>query len=184
MSTTIAVFTGKNLPIIEKEGGAGYWIVQSKRVLEAKYALLIRNHRESWSVKNDGLDHGQAFLIGKISGCVDADYKQNRKVIQFSEYALLPNQDNFKSAWKHLTDGQRYPIAYLNTDEILETLDLDLDQLEWMDFNDLSSPIPIEAKDEDSDEKLELPDAMLKAKRIVADAANVDTDQVTIQINF
>ena len=44
-------------------------IVRTDRIKSAEYVILIRNHRETWAVK-DGLGHGQAFMVGKISGCI------------------------------------------------------------------------------------------------------------------
>ena len=51
---------------MESEGGSGYWIARTDRIKSAEYVILIRNHRETWAVK-DGLGHGQAFMIGKIT---------------------------------------------------------------------------------------------------------------------
>lgn len=177
MGLIVAFFTGKDLSIIKKEGGSGYWVAKEERILEAEYALLIRNHRESWSIKNDGLEHGQAFFIGKISGCFE-EY-ENRKVIEFSEYALLPNQDEFKNAWGNLTGGQRNPVAYLDTESVLSVLGLNLKSLDWVPFESLER-LTIE----EWAAEMTLEEAMQTAKRLVATVANIDDSQVSIQVNF
>jgi hypothetical protein len=40
--------------------------------------------------------HGQAFMVGKISGCIPTKKHAGRKLIQISEYAMLPDTENFK----------------------------------------------------------------------------------------
>lgn len=177
MGIIVAVFTGKDLSTIQKEGGSGYWVAKEERILEAEYALLIRNHRESWAIKNDGLEHGQAFFIGKISGCVE-EY-ENRKVIEFSEYVLLPNQEEFKNAWGNLTGGQRNPVAYLDTESVLSVLGLNLKTLDWAPLEG-SKRLTVE----EWASKMSLEEAMQTAKSLVATVAKIDDSQVSIQVNF
>ena len=177
MSILVAVFTGKDLSILTKEGGSGYWVAKEERILEAEYALLIRNHRESWSIKNDGLEHGQAFFIGKISGCFEEC--GNRKVIQFSKYALLPNQEKFKNAWGNLTKGQRNPVAYLDTESVLNILDLNIEMLHWLPFEQVKMNTM-----QDRIYEMTLEEAIQTAKNLVAEVAGIDESQVSIQVNF
>lgn len=188
MAKVIGVFTGKDLKWMESEGGSGYWIARTDRIKSAEYVILIRNHRETWAVK-DGLGHGQAFMIGKISGCIPTKKHAGRKIIQISEYALLPDTQNFKSAWKKLTGGQRYPVAYLNTNDLLQHIDLDVGVLEWTAFN----PNPNAENDsnetgtvgaEEVDETKELSEIIAEAKEMVAHAAGIEVAKVSIQISF
>ncbi len=187
MNNVIGIFTGKDLKWMESEGGSGYWIAKTDRIKNAKYVIFVRNHRETWAVKDDGLQHGQAFMIGRISGCVPTPKYLGRKLIQISEYSLLPDTLNFKQAWKKLTGGQRYPVAYLNTDDLSSELDLDVDNLEWTVFdpspsteNDGAVPENVNA----SDDAKELSEIIAEAKEMIAHAAGVDADKVNIQINF
>ena len=188
MAKVIGIFTGKDLKWMESEGGSGYWIVRTDRIKSAEYVILIRNHRETWAVK-DGLGHGQAFMIGKISGCIPTKKHAGRKLIQISEYALLPDTENFKKAWKKLTAGQRYPVAYLNTNDLLQNLDLDVEKLEWSAFN--ANPNAETASHESEiiaeeavDETKELSEIIAEAKEMIAHAAGIDVDKVNIQISF
>ena len=110
-----------------------------------------------------------------------------RKVIHISEYALLPDTANFKKAWRKLTDGQRYPLSYITTDDLLENIDLDVESLEWSIFEDKSrSKDVISAIDEISGEQDEnaLSDIIAEAKHMVACVAGIDESKVSIQINF
>lgn len=185
MDKVIGIYSGKNLPIFEEEGGVGYWIVQSGRVENAKYVLVMRNHRESWSVKDDGFSHGQAYMLGRIAGCSsDTPYK-DRKTILISEYALLPQDNSTKNAWKKLTNGQRYPVAYLNADEVLERmgLDVNLNNLDWQPFNTKQNTVE-QLSEIEVDDKRDLVEIIAEAKEMIAYAADVDISAVEIKINF
>ncbi|WP_298065147.1 hypothetical protein [uncultured Acinetobacter sp.] len=189
MTQVIGIFTGKDLKWMESEGGSGYWIARTDRIKSAKYVIFIRNHRETWAVK-DGLGHGQAFMIGKISGCIPTKKYEGRKLIQISEYALLPNTEQFKQAWKKLTAGQRYPVAYLNTNDLLEKLDFDIAAVEWSVFNanpnaEKDSETFEKSSDLNSfDETKELSVIIAEAKEMIAHAAGIEVDKVNIQISF
>jgi len=191
MSKVVGIFTGKDLNMMELEGGSGYWVARSDRIRNSDYVILMRNRRAQWAAK-DGKSHGQAFMIGKVSGCIASKKYNGRKIIQMSEYSLLPDTDDFKKAWKKLTKGQRYPVAYLNTDNLLEDIGLDVNTLEWSTFN--ANPIENVSIDdiEDSDVEHslevdashELPDVVAEAKEMIAEAAGIDIDQVEVRINF
>ena len=184
MAKVIGIFTGKDLKWMESEGGSGYWIARTDRIKSADYVIFIRNHRETWAVK-DGLGHGQAFMIGKISGCIPTKKHAGRKVMQNSEYSLLADKENFKKAWKKLTGGQRYPVAYLNTNDLLENLGLNIESLEWSSFN--TNPNAENDSDEveiAADEAKELSEIIAEAKEMIAHAAGIETDKVNIQISF
>ena len=187
MPNVIGIFTGKDLKWMESEGGSGYWMAKTDRIKSAEYVIFMRNHRETWAVKNDGLAHGQAFMIGKISGCISTQKYAGRKLIQISEYSSLPNTVGFEQAWKKLRGGQRYPVAYLDRNDLSSKLNVDIDALEWSVFN----PNPNAENDgiiqeslNDTDDTKELSDIIAEAKEMIAHAAGVETDKVNIQISF
>lgn len=189
MSKAVIVFTGKDLNIMQEEGGSGYWVVLNSRVSASTYLLCVRNQREDWSVKDDA-EHGQAFLIARGIGCKKS-VREGRKVITFKEYAELPmDKVSLKKAWKTLTGGQRYPVAYHDAQTLLDELDIDVDMLDWQSF----TPSPVEeivpeskSVPEESASEVEvkeLSEVILEAKRMVADAANLDMSKVSIQIVY
>jgi hypothetical protein len=180
MTQVIAILTGKDLNILQSEGGVGYWIINEERVKKGSYIILIRNHRESWAVKDDGLGHGQAFMLAKVSGCISTDKMPGRKIIQISDYSLLANIDKFKKAWKKLTNGQRYPIAYLNTDDLLRELEIDVNLLNWEKFNTNSISKDLQSLLEN----IELPEIIKQFKEIISNKAGINIDKVDIKINF
>ncbi len=185
MAKIVTVFTGKNLEWMTKEGGSGYWIAQGHRITSAPYLLCIRNHRETWAVKDDGVQHGQAFLIARGIGCKKSTEHKGRKVITFKEYAELPRDNaSFKKAWKTLTDGQRYPVSYLELTDIFNKLQIDPEALDWKPFNAISeSKLPLNQDQEVDDEK-DLAEIITEAKEMVANAAGVDISKVMIQVAF
>jgi hypothetical protein len=187
MTDVVAIFTGKDLNWMESEGGSGYWLAKTDRVKSSDYAIFIRNHRENWAVKDDGMKHGQAFMIGKISGCIKTNKYKGRKVIQLSEVALLPNDANFQKAWFKLTGGQRYPVAYLESNDLTEKLALDFSTLEWQTFNANTNAEKdkVESTNESINaESNDLASIIQDAKEMISDAAGISIDKVTIQISF
>jgi hypothetical protein len=179
MANIIGIFTGKDLKWMQSEGGSGYWVVRNNRINNANYVLFIRNHRATFAVR-DNLEHGQAFMLGKIAGCISNEEHNGRKVIQISEYSELPNIDKFKKAWKNLTGGQRYPIAYLNTDDLLRELNLDISSLSWKTFD---SKLDLKSINKENQIN-ELSEVIEQAKKTIAFATNIDINKINIHINF
>lgn len=189
MTDVVGIFTGKDLKMMESEGGSGYWVAKTDRVKNSEYIILIRNRREQWAAK-DGLEHGQAFLIGKISGCIQSKKYDGRKLIQMSEYSPLPDTPDFKKAWKKLTGGQRYPVAYRTTENLLEALGLDVTTLDWQTFNanpnaeNFLDVAEADLEDDTTNDERELSEIISEAKEMIALAADVDIDRISIQISF
>jgi len=186
MASVIGIYTGKDLEAIQSDGGSAHWKASANSIDEAEYVILMRNHRAPWAVK-EGVRHGQAFMMGKISGWTASKEHEGRKVINMSEYTLLPDTANFEKAWRKLTNGQRYPLAYITTENLLENIDLDIESLEWSVFEDTSkSKEIINVKGEKTCEQNEnaLSDIIAEAKHMVACMAGIDESKVSIQINF
>ena len=189
MAKIITVFTGKNLEWMGKEGGSGYWIAQGHRITTASYLLCVRNHRETWAVKNDGVKHGQAFLIARGVGWKKSTEHTGRKVITFKEYAELPDTASFNKAWKALTDGQRYPVSYLDVTDVFEKLNINPATLDWKLFSSTATATDIvnESKslsDHEIDDEKDLAEIIMEAKEMVANAAGVDISKIMIQVVF
>lgn len=121
---SVVVFSGKDIPTIREEGGSGHWPARRERVERCEYLISVRNRREHRAATD--LEHGTAFLIAKIDKVVPSP-QPNRVVIKFHKYAELRIED----AWRTLTNGQRFPVAYDWTSEILKKLRIDLNKLDW-----------------------------------------------------
>ena len=172
---SIAIFTGKNIDLMRKDGGSGHWVVSIPRVKEAEFLVCIRNRREKWSVTDE--KHGTAFLIARLSGKTTDSSHAGRTIIGLHEYAEIHVED----AWKKLTDGQRYPVAYLDTKKMLDTLGIDVDGLDWKAFEVINQPdfVPTVVAEKD-DEKVISP--IIQAKENLAKALGISPDLIEIII--
>ncbi|MXE06521.1 hypothetical protein [Escherichia coli] len=172
----VVVFTGKDLNIMRAEGGSGYWLAKAERLNDAKYLIAVRNRRETWAVKD--LEHGTSFVSAKNSGCFKNPDYDDRNVITFEEYAEI----SVKKAWKMLTGGQRYPVAYLTAEEAFSRIGITLEQLEWkkLQTSTLSQPIP----SAEAPKKLSLNEAVERAKQDISNATGIDVSSITITINI
>jgi len=172
----VAVFTGKDLNIMRVEGGSGYWLAKAERLNDAKYLIAVRNRRETWAVKD--LEHGTGFLIAKITGCFKNPDYDDRNVITFNEYAEI----SITKAWKTLTGGQRYPVAYLKAQEALSLIGVKPEQLEWKKFQQSTPSQPNFSKE--ITETLSLSEAVERAKQDISNATGIDMSSITITINI
>jgi hypothetical protein len=113
----IVVFTYKSVDHLIQDGGTSSWRLDRNHALHCVYAVCTRNG------KNEDVEgteaHGAAFLVGKVSGIVEAPEHPDRYLIQFSEYALVDVPD----VWK----GDRNPVKYAT----IEELGIDPSTLEW-----------------------------------------------------
>lgn len=171
----VAVFTGKNLQNgMAADGGSGHWIAREWRVNEAEYLLCVRNRRETWAETD--VEHGTAFLVARISGTSNSEY-ENRIVINFNEYAEIDVPD----AWHLCTGGQRYPVAYLDTDLVQESLGLDFSTLDWKPFNpNALNSLSASAKTPLDNQKT----AILEAKAMLSDVLGVPEANIEITVRY
>lgn len=176
-SRTVAVFTGKDLTIMADEGGSGYWIAKSDRLKSAEYLIAVRNLRETWAIKDN--KHGTAFLIARITGCSKTDRHAGRTVITFEEYAEICVPD----AWKKLTGGQRYPVAYLDTQTAFEELRINPEKLEWKKFSELAPSIA-EKTEPQPVVQLSLSEAVAEAKKFISGATGISESAIAISISL
>lgn len=170
----VIIFSGENLETIRQQGGTGDWILNTNNFINVEYVLIIRNLKNELADKSDGYDHGQAFILGKFQA-IKPKEASDRKIIQISEFVQLPHQESFKNAWAKLTSGQRNPITYKNSSEVLEKIKLNPDnpEFKWQKMQPAEEEI-----------NLSLADIINEARNKIAKAANVDKSKVNIQISF
>ena len=118
---TVVVFTRKDLGVMFEQGGSGDWTANEDRLTKCTYLIAAANSHAADSKHNAGM-HGHAFLVGRISGVVDAPENPGRKIIQFSEYAEI----DIPNGW----EGQRNPVRYTKLTEF----GLPADQIKWKPF--------------------------------------------------
>ena len=131
--SAIAIYTGKPTETILEEGGSQAWVLDRKNALKAEYGVLCFNPNAEWSKGN--VDHGAAFLIGKISRVSPSPIEPERSIVLFDEYAEV----NLPDIW----GGWRNPIKYTS----LEELGIDIAELSFQPMPkkvDLSPNIAIQ----------------------------------------
>ena len=192
MQDTIVVFTSESKSELLNRGGSGEWTANINKLSSVKYLLCTYNDKkQAYHSSDDQLDRGQAFYIGRIKQIHAVE--GNKKFIEVSEYAILPNNESYKNAWSKL-GGIRNPVAYLSIDEIQENLELALEDLEWnkaVPTQEYTSRNKVNEKAEDQLKKNEvgfssllLPDLISEARKKIAEVAKVPMENVTIKIEF
>lgn len=169
---SVVVFSGKNIPTILEERGCGHWTARSERVQHCEYVICVRNRREQWAATD--LEHGTAFMIARINGTMPSVYP-GRIVITFEKYAKILVPD----AWRLLTEGQRFPVAYDKTSEILRKLRIDPNRLHWIALPGLAvmeKPAPYAVK------KDSFAEAIAEAKASLAQSLGISENAIEIII--
>jgi hypothetical protein len=122
-TSAVAVFTSWKKEDILARGASGNWGVSPDRILQNRYVVITRNRHSDWAP--DDVEHGEAFLIGHISGVEETDEMtadgRPRVAIVFDSYAEV----SIPNAW----GKSRNPVWFTN----LETLGIDLQSLNFID---------------------------------------------------
>ncbi len=147
-SESIIVFTHRSFGTLLKFQGSTSWKLNPARAGKCKYIICCQNteahlYRElvSWkerddsspdesdpNLPSDAIDHpktkGEAFFIGKISEIVPSlnPKDEGRWMIEFSEFAAISIKDFWKG-YKDFWKGYRNPVLYADTDKIIERID-------------------------------------------------------------
>jgi hypothetical protein len=180
---SVIVFTSESKDSLVKNGGSRAWRAVISKLEQAEYLICTQNTNKLHE-HDPEIAHGQAFYIGRVQNIEIVE--DDRKFIQVSEYAFLPNEDVFKEAWKKLTQGesnqaQQYPVAYRDTNELFEMLHLDLEELDWITVDQTTH---INVNEPKTNTSVSLPELIEEARQKISEAANVSPDKVTIQISF
>jgi hypothetical protein len=120
MDGVVVVFTFRPWEMIVAQGGSQAWAINPRNASDCKYLVCTRSWRE------DG--HGpeperSAFLVGKISGVAVSPERDDRYIIQISEFARL--DPPIPEVW---VKGDRFPVRYRET---MQELDIELSKLVW-----------------------------------------------------
>lgn len=142
----LIVFTAKSTELILKQGGTSSWVLSPTSMRHVRYVVCTRNtgrELDEGDVPRTEA-HGEAFLVGKVSGVKQVDLQNNRKryLVQMREYARV----SVAAFWTH----NHNPIGYTDTDSLRER-DIDVDKLDWLPMPDTDGitgvmPHPAEAE--------------------------------------
>ncbi len=108
--TAIAVFTGKSVENILRDGGSSSWVLDRNHAIHREYLVCCRSNIE-W-VEGPELP-GSAFLVGRISDVVPSKRMEGRWTILIKDFARV----SIPEAWQ----GWRNPVRYTD----LESLGID-----------------------------------------------------------
>jgi hypothetical protein len=119
MANVVAVvLTFKSVERLLREGGTSSWRLDRNHARACEFAVCTRNGRDA---RTEGPEsHQSAFMVGKVKDVVPAADRNDRFLIQFSEYALV----DVPGVWK----GDRNPIRYAPR---LEDLGIEPSTLKW-----------------------------------------------------
>jgi hypothetical protein len=114
---TLVVFTFKSIGTLLRLGGTGSWRLDRARARRCTFVVCTRNAKDA---RSEGPEHHrQGFLVGRVSEVVPAPDEEGDFLVEFSEYALIKEDD----VWK----GDRNPVRYAS----IEDLKIDFDKLDW-----------------------------------------------------
>jgi hypothetical protein len=134
----LIVFTAKPVEMIHQQGGTQSWALSAASMRDVRYVVCTRNSDRAYDEECGPRTepHGQAFLVGKVSGLKQVDTRNNRKryLVQISEYARVSVPD----FWTH----DRNPTRYTNTDTLRER-GIDVDKLDWLPMPDSDGVIGV-----------------------------------------
>jgi len=158
---------------MREEGGCGHWTASPIRVEAAEYLVCVRNRREQWAAMD--FEHGVAFLVARIARTKPSPHAA-RIMIEFSSYAMVDVLD----AWKLLANGQRFPVAYIETTELFRRLGLDPGKREWQQL----APHAPEMSTAAEAKSASFTGAIADAKRKLAASLGIASDKIEITIRL
>lgn len=141
----LIVFTAKTAAMIQENGGTSSWVLSPASMRDVRYVVCTRNSDREFDEECGPRTeaHGEAFLVGKVSGLKQVKFHNNRKryLVQMSEYAHVSVPD----FWTH----DRNPTRYTDTDT-LRARGIDVDKLKWRPMPDIDGVIGVLPNPEDA----------------------------------
>lgn len=127
----LIVFTAKSTALIHKQGGTSSWVLSPASMRDVRHVVCTRNTGRELDEEDAPRTeaHGEAFLVGKVSGLKQVKVENNRKryLVKISEYARVSVPD----FWTH----DRNPTRYTDTGS-LQKRGIDVDKLDWLPMPD------------------------------------------------
>lgn len=143
-NNALIVFTAKTTKQIHENGGTKSWALSPTSMRDVRYVVCTRNSDRTYDDECGPRTeaHGEAFLVGKVSGLKFEKMENNRKryLVQMSEYARVSVPD----FWTH----DRNPTRYTDTDQ-LKQWGIDVDTLEWLSMPDTDGIVGVMAHTEE-----------------------------------
>lgn len=165
----VKVLTRQSRDDIVAKGYTGDWRADGEKLAHCKYVICVRNRRLPGELAD--VEHGHAFLIGKIYAVIDA--ADSRWKIMISEYTYCDEPDMWAS-------GAQNPVRYLTIAEAEKQLKRGFDEFQ---FAAVPEPLQIEAKSSTENVKDAKPLTIPEAKAGLALTLGIREDQIEIVIH-
>ena len=114
---------------MKEDGGIGWWCVNKERAENLEYAVITRCLTQEWATHD--VEQGTAIMVCKLTGIVGKAIDSNRKCLEFGSYAKI----NIPNAWQKITNNQRNPFKYIETNKLLKDLEINISELSWLNFS-------------------------------------------------
>jgi hypothetical protein len=164
MANALVVFTSRSIIELERTGGSQAWRLRPANAKAATYLVCARNRK---SDRNEGTEeHGEGFMVARITGIVPAPEGGGRFMVTFDEWAPI----KLPGLWQF----GRNPIHYANLDE----LDIDLAKLKFKPRKKSHQELPATAGKTPAAGPLTIE----QAKRGLAATFGVSVDAIEITI--
>jgi hypothetical protein len=118
-TSAIVTFTARNRDRVLQDGGSQSWRLDADRASRCEFLVCTQN-RNNAGFGSPSVEHGHAFLIGRISGVVPSAERPDRWLIKIGDF-IACDLPNIWAKSGHL----RYPVWYTT----LEDLGIDLGTL-------------------------------------------------------
>lgn len=139
---SMLVFTHKSKDFLLSINGSTSWKLDPARARKCKYIVCVKNARHPQVLIGEP-PHSAAFMIGRVSDIVESSTNsirdENRYTVKFDSYAdIYPENGVWNKTWSDICNGQRWPVKYIGTDDLVENyffadLDIVIDDLEFRD---------------------------------------------------
>lgn len=111
-SDAVVTFTARNIGQVLRDGGSQAWRLDPQRARRAEYLVCTQNtHNAAFGAPT--VQHGHAFLIGRIAGVVPSPERPDRWLIEISGF-IPCDLGNIWAKSGHL----RYPVWYTTLEEL------------------------------------------------------------------
>jgi hypothetical protein len=126
----ILVFTSRTIERMKAEGGSQAWVLDATRARTYPYLVCSWNPTGEFAQANQGLEHGEGFLVAPIAAVEPAPESPDRYILRFTEFARV----KVANVWR----GKRNPVNYTTLSE----LGIDPDSLAFEKAERRSAPEP------------------------------------------
>jgi hypothetical protein len=106
----VIVFTEVNKQSILDAGASGDWVLDPKNARRHEFLICCR--RANWRNRSDGIEHGAAFLVGRIAGLEKLEGSQDKEKRNQARYRIKISEYAEPELAKKWDKNHRNPVLY------------------------------------------------------------------------